>query len=268
MDALELVTTWPVTTAAAAVIAPDGAIETAGPVDRSFVLASVTKPLFAYACLVAVEEGSLQLDEPDGDGVTVRHLLAHTAGWPFDGETPRAAIGTRRIYSNTGFERLGRRLTAATGFEPSEYLTAAVFEPLGMRSSSLEGSPAHAGVSTVADLMRFAAELRAPTLLAPSTVAEATTPIDPALTGVVPGFGHHDPCPWGLGFEIRGDKAPHWTGRSNSPETFGHFGAAGTFLWVDPVAGVAAIALTDRRFGPWAATNWPLFADAVLHELR
>lgn len=268
MDALELVTTWPVTTATAAVIAPDGSVGSIGPTEQAFVLASVTKPLFAYACLVAVEEGSLILDEPDHEGVTVRHLLAHTAGWPFDGETPRAPIGTRRIYSNTGFERLGRRLVAATGFEPAEYLSAAVFEPLGMRSSSLEGSPAHAGVSSVSDLVRFAAELRSPTLLAPTTVAEAIAPVEPELTGVVPGFGHHDPCPWGLGFEIRGEKTPHWTGRSNSPRTFGHFGAAGTFLWVDPVAEVAAIALTDRRFGPWAATNWPLFADAVLDEIR
>ena len=55
--------------------------------------------------------------------------------------------------------------------------------------------------------------------------------------------------------------------RRNSPKTFGHFGQAGTFLWVDPDAGVACVALTDRPFGPWAAEVWPEFADAVLAEL-
>lgn len=267
MDALHLVDTWPVTAVATAAIAPSGAVSTHGEVERAFPLASVTKPLFAYACLVAIEEGSLDLHTPDDTGTTVADLLAHTAGWPFEGEEPRAPLRTRRLYSNTGFERLGRRLRAATGFEPAEYLAAAVFEPLGMATSSLEGSPAHAGVSSVADLVRFVAELRSPTLISRSTLDTATTPFEPELRGVVPGFGQHDPCPWGLGFEIRGRKTPHWTGRGNSPETFGHFGAAGTFLWVDPVAGCALLALTDRRFGPWAASAWPLFADAVLDEM-
>jgi hypothetical protein len=36
---------------------------------------------------------------------------------------------------------------------------------------------------------------------------------------------------------------------------------------VDPVAGVACVALTDRTFGPWAAKAWPEFTDAVLGEL-
>ncbi len=268
IESLELIGTWPVDHVAAAVVVPDGRVATAGPVDKRFVLASVTKPLFAYACLIAIEEGTLTLDDADDEGVTVRHLLAHTSGLPFDDDGTPVALERRRVYSNVGFDRLGRRLAAASGFRPDEYLTAAVFEPLGMTSSSLEGSPAHAGVSTVSDLIRFIAELRSPTLVAPATLAEAISPQWPDLAGVVPGFGRHEPCPWGLGFELRGDKSPHWTGRDNSPATFGHFGAAGTFLWVDPAAEVAAVALTDRRFGPWAATNWPLFADALLGEAR
>jgi CubicO group peptidase (beta-lactamase class C family) len=50
----------------------------------------------------------------------------------------------------------------------------------------------------------------------------------------------------------------------NSPSTFGHFGGAGTFLWVDPVARIALAALTDRPFGPWALDAWPALSDAVL----
>ncbi|MGW5119833.1 serine hydrolase, partial [Streptomyces noursei] len=139
--------------------------------------------------------------------------------------------------------------------------------PLGMTSTELAGSPAKDGVSTVADLVRFAAELQAPRLLAPQTLAAATQVVFPGLTGVLPGYGHQKPNDWGLGFEIRDGKAPHWTGAASSPRTFGHFGQSGTFLWVDPVAGAACVALTDRNFGPWAVETWPVLTDAVLAEL-
>ncbi len=89
----------------------------------------------------------------------------------------------------------------------------------------------------------------------------------PGLEGVLPGFGRQEPNDWGLGFELRDGKAPHWTGARNSPRTFGHFGRSGTFLWVDPDAGIALACLTDRPFGDWAVTAWPRLADAVLAEL-
>ena len=50
----------------------------------------------------------------------------------------------------------------------------------------------------------------------------------------------------------------------NSPATFGHFGGAGTFLWVDPVLDLAVVCLTDREYGPWALEAWPVFADAII----
>ena len=86
------------------------------------------------------------------------------------------------------------------------------------------------------------------------------------MAGVLPGFGWFDPCDWGLGVEIRGNKHPHWTGTANSPRTFGHFGRSGSFLWVDPEAGVICAGLADRPFGPWATRAWPPLADAVLAE--
>jgi CubicO group peptidase (beta-lactamase class C family) len=76
------------------------------------------------------------------------------------------------------------------------------------------------------------------------------------------------PNDWGLGFELRDRKSPHWTGTRNSPATFGHFGAAGTFLWVDPDAGLACAVLTDEPFGPWAVEAWPALGDAVLDAGR
>ena len=116
----------------------------------------------------------------------------------------------------------------------AEYLGESVFGPLGMTASALSGSAARDASSSAEDLARFAAEILSPALLDPSTVTEATSVAFPGLDGVVPGFGEMRPCDWGLGFEIRDHKVPHWTGSRNSPETFGHFGQSGTFLSVDP----------------------------------
>lgn len=270
MNSLRMIENWPVPNAAAAVIRADGTVAgTHGPTGRRFPLASVTKPLAAYAVLVALEEGAVELDEPAGpSGSTVRHLLAHTSGLAFDEDRPTAEPGTRRIYSNAGFEALGDHLAEATGIPFPQYLREALLEPLGMADTDLPGSPAKDGVSTAADLARFAAELQAPKLLHSSTLDEATTVVFPGLRGVLPGYGNQSPNDWGLGFEIRDHKSPHWTGSASSPRTYGHFGQSGTFLWVDPDAGAACAVLTDRAFGPWAIEVWPTLTDAVLAELR
>ncbi len=102
--------------------------------------------------------------------------------------------------------------------------------------------------------------------LAAETLAEAAAVQFPGLGGVLPGFGRQEPNDWGLGLELRDGKSPHWTGARNSPDTFGHFGRAGGFLWVDPGAGVALACLTDLDFGDWAKDAWPELADAVLAE--
>jgi CubicO group peptidase (beta-lactamase class C family) len=268
--ALAAAADWPAENVAAAAVGADGRIPaTFGEQDRAFRLASVTKPLTAYAFLIAVEEGALAFDQPAGpDGATVRHLLAHTAGYDFGSRTVRAAPGTRRIYSNAGFEVLGELLHAETGIPFPDYLREAVFEPLGMTASRLDGSPAAGGVSTASDLSRFAAELQAPTLLSAEALAEATRVAYPGLRGVLPGYGSQPHNDWGLGFEIRDEKSPHWTGERNSPATFGHFGQSGTFLWVDPVAQLALVALADRDFGAWAIEAWPPFSDGVLAAAR
>ena len=257
---------WPVDHAAVAVVDAGGAVlGSGGAQDREFPLASVTKLLTAYATLIAIEEGAIEWEQAAGpEGSTVRHLAAHASGLAFDDHKQLAAPGTRRMYSNAGFEVLADVVHEACGIPFAEYLSEAVFEPLGMSSSRLVGSAASKAVSTCADLARFAAELQAPRLVSAQTLAEATAVAFPGLSGVLPGYGHQKPNDWGLGFEIRDHKSPHWTGASSSPETFGHFGQAGTFLWVDPVAKLAAVALTDRAFGDWAIKAWSPFTDAVL----
>ena len=121
-------------------------------------------------------------------------------------------------------------------------------------------------ISTVADLAVFAGDLLRPALVSPQLHAEATSVQFPGLDGVLPGYGVQRPNDWGLGFEIRDTKSPHWTGSRNSPRTYGHFGQSGGFIWVDPDADLALVVLTDRDFGDWALAPWPAISDRVLSE--
>ncbi len=267
MTALRGVESWPVPTAAVGWTNATTTMETSGALDARFALASVTKPLFAYAVLIALEEGTLALDQPAGpEGSTIRHLLAHASGLGDDLVNPLNRVGHRRVYSNAAYELLGQQLALASDMTAQQYFYEAVVIPLGLTNTELTGSPAHGAHSSLNDLLVVAREWLRPTLLAPATMAEATSPQFADLKGVLPGYGQQDPNPWGLGFEIRGRKAPHWTGATNSPATFGHFGRAGTFIWIDPEARVGCVGLTDRDFGPWAIPLWPALADDVLAE--
>ena len=268
MEALEQVGSWPAPTAAVAVVTAEGVVAQRGPADPVLRWASVTKLLTAYAVLIVAEEGVLDLDEPAGPpGASVRHLLAHASGLPFEGDAPIAKPGERRIYSNTGFDLLGALLTARAEMPFAAYLQAAVLDPLGLVATELRGRPSEGIFGSLADLAAFARELLAPTLIAQETLAEATVVAFPRLVGVLPGIGRQEPNDWGLGFELKDAKRPHWTGAANSPRTFGHFGGAGTFLWVDPEAGAACACLADLEFGDWALAAWPPLADAILAEL-
>lgn len=272
MESLGALSTWPVGSAAAGVLrGPGGPVVagTVGDVERSYHWASVTKLCSALATLVAVEERSVALDDPAGPpGSTVAHLLAHASGLSPSGDSVLAAPGRRRIYSNAGYQVLAVHLAGRTGVAFGDYLREAVLEPLAMTGAQLGvGGSAATGLSgTLRDLLALAGELMAPRLVAPATLAVATTVAFAGLDGVLPGFGVQRPCDWGLGFEIRDHKHPHWTGAANSPATFGHFGQAGGFLWIDPAAAVACAVLTDTAFGPWSTAAWPALADAVLAE--
>jgi CubicO group peptidase (beta-lactamase class C family) len=226
----------------------------------------VTKLVTTLAALVAADEEVIDLDDEAGpEGSTVRHLLAHTSGLPFESGAATGRPGQRRSYSNLGFEVLAEHIGARAEMPFDDYLAAGVFQPLGLQAE-LRGSPAADLYGSLDDLLILARELQRPTLVAPETLAEATTVQFPGLAGVLPDFGRFDPNDWGLGFELRDDKSPHWTGLSNSPRTFGHFGGSGTFLWVDPEAGLALGVLTNLDFGDWAKEAWPRLSDAVLGE--
>jgi CubicO group peptidase (beta-lactamase class C family) len=264
VEALRQIDGWYADNAAAFVLRDGNELGAHGLRAHVFRWASVTKLATALTALIAAEEGVIDLDEPAGpEGSTVRHLLAHASGLPFEPGAPTGKPGQRRVYSNVGFEALADHIAARAEMPFDRYLSAGVLQPLEMQAE-LRGSAASELHGTLDDLLALARELQRPTLVASETLAEATTVQFPGLAGVLPDYGRFDPLDWGLGFELRDAKDPHWTGARNSPQTFGHFGGSGTFLWVDPEAGIALGVLTDREFGDWAKDAWPHLSDAVL----
>ncbi len=269
---------WPVAQGGAAIIGPDGVEERW--VDgtdrkRAWPVASVTKLLTAMATLAAIESGHVELDQRvDDEGATVRHLLAHASGLPMTaGQSRRRPVGERRIYSNEGYRVLGELVEDAVGISFPGWLASSVLEPLEMGATGLEdrkgfvSDPAAGAVSTLADLTRFARCLlgRGAPVISADLFREATSVQFPGLAGLVPGVGRFDPCDWGLGFELRDDKRPHWMGERRSAASFGHFGASGCFLWVDPEVPLAVAAVTDRNFDDdrWGMATWPGWSDAL-----
>jgi CubicO group peptidase (beta-lactamase class C family) len=238
-EALRQIDGWPATAAAGVVTRQRGWAH--GPRRQEFRWASVTKLLTAMATLVS--------------------------GLPFEGERPIARPGQRRIYSNVGFDVLGSLVAERAEMTFEDYLRAAVLDPLEMNGTRLDGRPSAGLRGPLDDLLVFALELLEPRLVAGETLAEATTVAFPGLVGVIPDLGRFEPNDWGLGFELRDAKSPHWTGTRNSERTFGHFGGSGSFLWVDPAVGAACASLADLEFGDWAQDAWPRLSDAVLAEL-
>lgn len=265
----EALSGWPVGAAGVLVVDAAGVAGSAGDLTTAFPWASVTKVLTALTVLRAADAGLVDLDEPAGPpGSTVRHLLAHASGLAADSDKLLAAPGLRRVYSNRGFEVVAEHLAIRAGRPFADLLAEQVLDPLGLGGTVLSGSPAHGASGPVSDLGVLARELLAPEVLPAALVAAAATTTFPGLAGVLPGFGRQAPNDWGLGLEVRAGKQPHWTSALNSPRTFGHFGQSGSFLWVDPVAGLGCVAAGDTPFGPWTAEHWPTLSTRVLQHPR
>lgn len=268
MDLSAELADWPVGSAAAAVIGPAGVLDISGD-DRPYPWASVTKMITSLTVLDGTFEGVVGLEDEVGPpGSTLRHVLSHASGLAIDSDQILARPGTRRVYSNRGIDLAARHLEQRTGRPFAEDLDDRVLDLLGMTGTTLDGAAAHGAIGPIADLAALAADLLNPTLLLPDVVSLASTVAFPGLGGVLPGFGRQQNNDWGLGCEIRDHKTPHWTAAGNSPATFGHFGQSGSFIWVDPVAQLACVSLSDKPFGPWAAECWPRLSAAVLAAYR
>ena len=264
MDLSAELADWPVGSAAAAVIGPAGVLDIVGD-GRSYPWASVTKVITALTVLDGTFEGVIGLDDEVGPpGSTLRHVLSHASGLAIDSDQVLARPGTRRVYSNRGIDLAAEHLAQRTGRPFVEELTERVLDLLGMTGTTLTGSPAHGANGPIADLAALAVDLLNPSMLLPNVVSLASTVAFPGLGGVLPGFGRQPQNDWGLGCEIRDHKTPHWTATGNSAATFGHFGQSGSFIWVDPIARLACVSLSDKPFGPWAAEVWPRLSAAVL----
>ena len=264
MDLQAEIADWPVGSASVAVIGPQGVIDL---VDDGHVhrWASLTKILTALTVLDAGVEGVVSLDDEAGPpGSTLRHLLSHASGLSPDSDRVMAKPGTRRIYSNHGIDVAAHHLERAGDQRFHDHLEERVLSLLDMSDTTLVGSPAHGARGSIEDLATLGWELLRPRLLMPEVVRLASTVAYPGLSGVVPGFGKQQANDWGLGCEIRDHKSPHWTAAENSPDTFGHFGQSGSFLWVDRAADLACVSLCDTDFGPWAADVWPRLSGRVL----
>ncbi|MFN4070844.1 MAG: serine hydrolase domain-containing protein [Thermus caldifontis] len=249
--------------------------------DFYFDLASLTKPLFTLKeVLKAVEEGLLDLDDPLSQhlpemlwlkehplkGVTVRALLAHTAGLPAweplytwgEGETLKARVlqhpwplGEAQ-YSDIGYILLGLLLerirvkplgafSLPPGFSfapPPERSVATEFCPWRKRvlrgevhdenASALGGAAGHAGLfGTLEGVLDQLAAILQGTWLSRAALEEMQRPHGERL----------------LGWER---KRPGWHGGSLvSEKAFGHTGFTGVGVWVDPERGYAWALLTN-----------------------
>ncbi len=152
----------------------DRAAEQLATAHTPFSLASVTKPITAAAVLMLAERSLIDLDRPVGDylgglhlnapigsaaDATVRRIANHTAGLPLHyqffyedepfrrpgiAETMRryATVttppGERFNYSNLGYGILDRLISVVSGTDYPDFLRHQVFEPLGMRNSSVD----------------------------------------------------------------------------------------------------------------------------------
>jgi len=236
------------------------------------------------AALVAAEEGILDLDEPAGPpGATVRHLLAHASGLPFEGEQPIARPGERRIYSNTGFERLAAHVETAAEMPFADYLRTRLFEPLGMKDTAFSvpkeklprlalvhhedgkgglvvdenrpnptvvplGPSGGGGLfSTAMDYARFCEMLLGGGQLNGVRVLAPRT-VEMMRTN------HVNPEPlktmaagtgWGMDFQVVMDAAA--AGEPYSNGSYNWYGIAGTWFWIDPVEDFAFIGMLQHQ---------------------
>jgi CubicO group peptidase (beta-lactamase class C family) len=124
--------------------------------DTVYAAASLTKTVFSYVLLGLVNEGVLSLDRPTREYlplpnsddpraplITARRLLSHSGGWrnwrnnATQPLTSDFEPGTRWSYSGEGFFYMQRILEKLTGKGMSQLARERVFEPLGMKRSSM-----------------------------------------------------------------------------------------------------------------------------------
>lgn len=222
--------------------------------------ASVSKMAVAMAFGIEMDWGLHAYTEMVGPrGANFANLLSHSSGLGLEEGDPVAPVATRRIYSNYGVDLAVHGIVGEN--PPAEWLNDRVFEPLGMTTTALTGRPAGGVIGSTDDMATLALAWLRADALATATRDRMIRPYLPDLAGVVPGFGRFNPCPWGMGPEVRGDKH-HWMG-DWPPTSFGHFGMTGTLMLLNVDEGIGVVATTTEDFGPWAVQLWPAWTSEV-----
>jgi CubicO group peptidase (beta-lactamase class C family) len=274
-----------------------------------FEAASLSKPVFAYGVLKLVEQGKLGLDVPlttylpkpfvAGDErlakITARIVLSHRTGFPnWPGDNGSVPIyftpGERFSYSGEGYIYLQRVVEQITGKPLNDYMTEAVFTPLGMTSSSYmwrpdfdaltatghdsDGKPvklwkpeealAASTLNTTAkDYARFVEAVLNEKGLKPATVREMETPeiaLDPECRICI----KHEPKQlsknlfWGLGWGVE---------RKDGTDMLWHWGDNGSFkafVMAEPKTKAGVVMFANSEHGLEIAK--PLVDEAMGEE--
>ncbi len=137
-------------------------------VNTVFHVASITKPFTAALILLLRENELLSLQEPidhwlsdypNGENLTIHHLLTHTSGIPnysefpdypdmqmkrlridetvswFKDSPPVAKPGEMYVYSNSNYVLLAHIIETVTGVNYRDHLRDTILEPLGLRNT-------------------------------------------------------------------------------------------------------------------------------------
>ena len=136
-----------------------------------FRIGSLTKQFTAVGILLLQEQGKLSLEDvlsrylpgyPEGDQITLSHLLSHTSGVKsftelesfgsqmtrdlspdalidlFKNEPLNFSPGEELSYSNSGYVLLGRIIEIVSSKPYAQFLQEAIFDPLGMNRTLYE----------------------------------------------------------------------------------------------------------------------------------
>lgn len=215
--------------------------------------------------------------------------------------------GTQWSYSNFGFGLAGEIVARYGGRGYHAFVAEDILAPLGMRDSHLQppesvwdriawvqlpdepptdhqrynspyfrrlGIPWGGLYATPEDLAVFAQTFlqrgahHGCRIVSPATAREMVRNQLRESIRDTSGVARWRPASWGLGWDVKGGKAPHNSGALTSPATFGHTGSSGAMLWADPTCDLVCVMIGTRLAeSGWVDAPVPrraLFSNAVM----